>query len=123
MNSENNELNDIINEIENESDNEDVKDVKSVNTDALIYSFLLALQGITQVISDHTHLQSIALTQNDINTLKEALKPFTEYILKIVNFVIYLPFVTFAIGYSLRIISEIKEKKKAEKFKKGVEIV
>ena len=106
------ELDDILSDIDNSENIKKEDNIETVDSDALIYSFLLAIQGITQIVSEHTHLKSVALTDNDVNTLKTALKPFTEYILKLVNFIIYLPIITFAIGYTLRILTEIKQNKK-----------
>lgn len=115
-NEENSELNDILKDIDSESDNESKnKNIDEIQPDVLIYTFLIAIQGLTKVVSDHTGLQSVYLTDQDVNTLKEALKPFTAYILKLVNFIIYLPIITFAIGYTIRIMGELKQKKKDKK--------
>ena len=109
------ELDDILNAVD-KSDNPDTENKdNSQNSDAILYAFLMALQGITVVISEHTKLQSVALTDNDVHTLQSALKPFVSYIMQMVDIIIYLPLITFTIGYTLRILNEIKTKRKLKK--------
>ena len=118
------ELDDILNAVDKsdnpDTENKDNKD-NSQNSEAILYAFLIALQGITIVISDHTKLKSIALTDGDVNTLKSALKPFVSYIMQLVDIIIYLPLITFAIGYTLRIVDELKTNRK-EKNKELTEL-
>ena len=118
------ELDDILNAVDKsdnpDTENKDNKD-NSQNSEAILYAFLMALQGITIVISDHTKLKSIALTDGDVNTLQSALKPFVSYIMQLVDIIIYLPLITFAIGYTLRIVDELKTKRK-EKNKELTEV-
>lgn len=109
---ENNNLDDILSAVD---ENTETDNNQNVNVDAVLYSFLIALQGITTVISEHTKLQSVALTDNDVSTLKSALKPFVNQIMKLVDIIIYLPLITFSIGYTLRILDEIKTKRKLKK--------
>lgn len=118
------ELDDILNAVDKsdnpDTENKDNKD-NSQNSEAILYAFLMALQGITIVISDHTKLKSIALTDGDVNTLQSALKPFVSYIIQLVDIIIYLPLITFAIGYTLRIVDELKTNRK-EKNKELTEV-
>lgn len=88
---------------------------------SIIPSFLEAVKGITEVISEHTGLQSVKLTDKDVDTLKVALKPLEKYIMSMINMFIYLPLIVFAIGYTLRIVSEVRDKKKDKVAKKSQE--
>ena len=110
-----NNLDDILSAVDENSENTETDNNQNVNVDAVLYSFLIALQGITTIISEHTKLQSVALTDNDVSTLKSALKPFVNQIMKLVDIIIYLPLITFIIGYTLRILDEIKTKRKLKK--------
>jgi hypothetical protein len=80
--------------------------------DSLLVAFVSALKGITQIISQHTGLKSIALTDDDEQTLIVALKPLEKYIMGLVDFFVYMPLIVFSLGYTLRILDEMKEKRK-----------
>jgi hypothetical protein len=80
--------------------------------DSLLIAFVSALKGITQIISQHTGLKSIALTDDDEQTLIVALKPLEKYIMGLVDFFVYMPLIVFSLGYTLRVLDEMKEKKK-----------
>ncbi len=88
---------------------------------SILPSFIEAIKGITEIISEHTGLMSVRLTDNDCKTLNVALKPLEKYIMNMVNMFIYLPLIVFAIGYTLRIISEVRDKKKDKVVKKAQE--
>jgi len=110
MSDESNGLDDILKNVE-ETDNAK-EETKDVNPDILLSTFLTAVQGITVIISEHTGLKSVALTDSDIKVLNEALKPFVDYIASFVKLIVFLPLIMFLIGYTMRIVSEMKEKKK-----------
>jgi hypothetical protein len=110
----NSELEDILKNVD-QNNKETPEDNLNLQPDDLIYSFLLAVQGITQVIGEHTQLKSVVLTDQDLKILTNALQPLKKYIIQLVNYIIYLPLITFMIGYSLRIVNEMKNKKKLKK--------
>jgi hypothetical protein len=95
--------------------NEEKEEKKENETDSLLTAFVSALKGITQIISDHTGLKSVALTDEDEKTLVVALKPLEKYIMSLVQFFVYMPLIVFTIGYTLRIVDEIKKKEKLKK--------
>ena len=112
----NSELEDILKNVDQNMNNKEIPgDNLNLQPDDLIYSFLLAVQGITQVIGEHTQLRSVVLTDQDLKILTNALQPLKKYIIQLVNYIIYLPLITFMIGYSLRIVNEMKNKKKLKK--------
>ncbi len=108
------ELEDLLKNIDNEEETTD-KTTDDFDVDALLYAFVSAISGITKVVSEHTGLKSVALTDEDEKILKNALKPLAKYIAKLVSFFVFLPLITFTIGYTLRIVGEINDKKKKEK--------
>ena len=52
-----NNLDDILSAVDENSENTETDNNQNFNVDAVLYSFLIALQGITTVISEHTKLQ------------------------------------------------------------------
>ena len=91
-------------------------------SEMVIRPLVMAIQGITKVISEHTGLQSVKLTDEDVDTLSDALKPLASWIVQFMDLLIYMPLIVFAIGYTLRILDEITEKKKAMKSQNGIDI-
>ncbi len=120
------EKNKDINNIDDLLKDLDKQSKESQNTDSsipqisVIPPFIDALKGISEIVAEHTHIESIRLTAADCETLKTALKPLEKYIMQFLNLMIYLPLIVFAIGYTMRIITEIKDKKK-DKVKKNTQ--
>lgn len=112
-----NNIDDLLKDLDKQS-----KESNNVNSSmpqiSVIPPFIDALKGISEIVAEHTHIESIRLTAADCETLKTALKPLEKYIMQFLNLMIYLPLIVFAIGYTMRIITEIKDKKK-DKVKKS----
>ena len=114
-----NNIDDLLKDLDKQS-----KESNNVNSSmpqiSVIPPFIDALKGISEIVAEHTHIESIRLTAADCETLKTALKPLEKYIMQFLNLMIYLPLIVFAIGYTMRIITEIKDKKK-DKVKKNTQ--
>ena len=110
------ELNKIMDEIDlNNNDNNENEKLDATKDSALIDGLIGAVDGITLVISNHTRLESIRLTEDDKKNLKLAIAPFMNEILKYINLMKYAGIILFMTGYVLRIVSEIETKKKQKK--------
>jgi len=110
------ELNKIMDEIDlNDNGNDENEKLDATKDSALIEGLIGAVDGITQVISNHTRLESVRLTEDDKKNLKVAIAPFMNEILKYINLLKYAGIILFMTGYMLRIVSEIETKKKQKK--------
>ena len=119
------ELQKILDSVTNEKENTETNNEASKmpqGSEMVIRPLVMAIQGITKVISEHTGLQSVKLTDEDVDTLSDALKPLATWIVQFMDLLIYMPLIVFAIGYSLRILDEVTEKKKAMKSQNGIDI-
>jgi hypothetical protein len=96
----------------NGSTKEDAKPDQSIDT--MLYGFVEVIASMTTIVSEHTGLKSVALTEADKKTLIEGLKPLSKYISSMLNYIIYMPLIIFSIGYTLRILKEMKDKKKVK---------
>ena len=114
-------LDSVANEKENTETNNEAPKMPQ-GSEMVIRPLVMALQGITKVISEHTGLQSVKLTDEDVDTLSDALKPLASWIVQFMDLLIYMPLIVFAIGYTLRILDEITEKKKSRKSQNGIDI-
>ena len=114
-------LDSVANEKENTETNNEAPKMPQ-GSEMVIRPLVMAIQGITKVISEHTGLQSVKLTDEDVDTLSDALKPLASWIVQFMDLLIYMPLIVFAIGYSLRILDEVTEKKKAMKSQNGIDI-
>lgn len=114
-------LDSVANEKENTETNNEAPKMPQ-GSEMVIRPLVMAIQGITKVISEHTGLQSVKLTDEDVDTLSDALKPLASWIVQFMDLLIYMPLIVFAIGYTLRILDEITEKKKAKKSQNGIDI-
>ena len=112
-----NNIDDLLKDLDKQSKESRDTD-SSIPQISVIPPFIEALKGISEIVAEHTHIESIRLTAADCETLKTALKPLEKYIMQFLNLMIYLPLIVFAIGYTMRIITEIKDKKK-DKVKKS----
>lgn len=110
-NDNNNDLDKLLNELDKQSHNQNNTQEQPPQI-SILPSFIEALKGISEIVAEHTGIQSIRLTETDCNTLKTALKPLEKYIMSLLNYMIYLPLIIFAVGYTLRIVSELRDKKK-----------
>ena len=119
------ELQKILDSVANEKENTETNNEASKmpqGSEMVIRPLVMAIQGITKVISEHTGLQSVKLTDEDVDTLSDALKPLASWIVQFMDLLIYMPLIVFAIGYSLRILDEVTEKKKSKKSQNGIDI-
>ena len=119
------ELQKILDSVTNEKENTETNNEASKmpqGSEMVIRPLVMAIQGITKVISEHTGLQSVKLTDEDVDTLSDALKPLASWIVQFMDLLIYMPLIVFAIGYTLRILDEITEKKKYRKSQNGIDI-
>lgn len=119
------ELQKILDSVTNEKENTETNNEASKmpqGSEMVIRPLVMAIQGITKVISEHTGLQSVKLTDEDVDTLSDALKPLASWIVQFMDLLIYMPLIVFAIGYTLRILDEVTEKKKAMKSQNGIDI-
>ena len=119
------ELQKILDSVTNEKENTETNNEASKmpqGSEMVIRPLVMAIQGITKVISEHTGLQSVKLTDEDVDTLSDALKPLASWIVQFMDLLIYMPLIVFAIGYSLRILDEVTEKKKSKKSQNGTDI-
>ena len=114
-------LDSVTNEKENTETNNEAPKMPQ-GSEMVIRPLVMAIQGITKVISEHTGLQSVKLTDEDVDTLSDALKPLASWIVQFMDLLIYMPLIVFAIGYTLRIIDEVTEKKKSKKSQNGIDI-
>ena len=114
-------LDSVTNEKENTETNNEAPKMPQ-GSEMVIRPLVMAIQGITKVISEHTGLQSVKLTDEDVDTLSDALKPLASWIVQFMDLLIYMPLIVFAIGYSLRILDEVTEKKKSKKSQNGIDI-
>ena len=114
-------LDSVANEKENTETNNEAPKMPQ-GSEMVIRPLVMAIQGITKVISEHTGLQSVKLTDEDVDTLSDALKPLASWIVQFMDLLIYMPLIVFAIGYSLRILDEVTEKKKSKKSQNGIDI-
>ena len=114
-------LDSVANEKENTETNNEAPKMPQ-GSEMVIRPLVMAIQGITKVISEHTGLQSVKLTDEDVDTLSDALKPLASWIVQFMDLLIYMPLIVFAIGYTLRILDEITEKKKSRKSQNGIDI-
>ena len=114
-------LDSVANEKENTETNNEAPKMPQ-GSEMVIRPLVMAIQGITKVISEHTGLQSVKLTDEDVDTLSDALKPLASWIVQFMDLLIYMPLIVFAIGYTLRILDEVTEKKKAMKSQNGIDI-
>lgn len=85
------------------------------NATNLTHALVGAFKGITNLYAEKTGYNSIALTDNDCKELEKALIPLGDEILKLVAVLPYLPLILFAVGYTMRILAEISEKRKLKK--------
>ena len=119
------ELQKILDSVTNEKENTETNNEASKmpqGSEMVIRPLVMAIQGITKVISEHTGLESVKLTDEDVATLSDALKPLASWIVQFMDLLIYMPLIVFAIGYTLRILDEVTEKKKAMKSQNGIDI-
>ena len=119
------ELQKILDSVTNEKENTETNNEASKmpqGSEMVIRPLVMAIQGITKVISKHTGLQSVKLTDEDVDTLSDALKPLASWIVQFMDLFIYMHLIVFAIGYTLRILDEITEKKKSRKSQNGIDI-
>ena len=119
------ELQKILDSVTNDKENTETNNEApkmSQGSEMVIKPLVMALQGITKVISEHTGLESVKLTDEDVATLSDALKPLASWIVQFMDLLIYMPLIVFAIGYSLRILDEVTEKKKSKKSQNGIDI-
>ena len=114
-------LDSVTNDKENTETNNEAPKMPQ-GSEMVIRPLVMAIQGITKVISEHTGLQSVKLTDEDVDTLSDALKPLASWIVQFMDLLIYMPLIVFAIGYTLRILDEITEKKKSRKSQNGIDI-
>ena len=114
-------LDSVTNEKENTETNNEAPKMPQ-GSEMVIRPLVMAIQGITKVISEHTGLQSVKLTDEDVDTLSDALKPLASWIVQFMDLLIYMPLIVFAIGYTLRILDEVTEKKKSKKSQNGIDI-
>lgn len=114
-------LDSVTNKKENTETNNEAPKMPQ-GSEMVIRPLVMAIQGITKVISEHTGLQSVKLTDEDVDTLSDALKPLASWIVQFMDLLIYMPLIVFAIGYSLRILDEVTEKKKSRKSQNGINI-
>ena len=114
-------LDSVANEKENTETNNEAPKMPQ-GSEMVIRPLVMAIQGITKVISEHTGLQSVKLTDEDVDTLSDALKPLASWIVQFMDLLIYMPLIVFAIGYTLRILDEVTEKKKSKKSQNGIDI-
>ena len=114
-------LDSVANEKENTETNNEAPKMPQ-GSEMVIRPLVMAIQGITKVISEHTGLQSVKLTDEDVATLSDALKPLASWIVQFMDLLIYMPLIVFAIGYTLRILDEVTEKKKSKKSQNGIDI-
>ena len=85
------------------------------NATNLTHALVGAFKGITNLYAEKTGYNSIALTDSDCKELEKALIPLGDEILKLVAVLPYLPLILFAVGYTMRILAEISEKRKLRK--------
>ena len=113
------EFDDLLKHFPDEEEGND-NEKKIPDADTMIYGFVAALQGVTKIISEHADIPEVALTDDDVQTLSQALKPLASWIMSVVQYMIYLPLIVFSVGYTLRVIQGLKHRK--ERKKKEIDI-
>lgn len=99
--------------LNDEVSDEDYQNLKAGTN--VLKSLVITLQKLSRFASRKTGLESVELTDEDVDELTDALEPFAKEILKYIEFLPYLPLIMFAVAYGIRILSEIDEKKQAGK--------
>lgn len=111
---EQNKIDDLFKDVDLEPEIEPDKQTQQ-NANNLTHALVGAFKGITNLYAEKTGYNSIALTDNDCKELEKALIPLGDEILKLVAVLPYLPLILFAVGYTMRVLSEISQKRKERK--------
>ena len=111
---EQNKIDDLFKDVDLNQEPEITQETKQ-NATNLTHALVGAFKGITNLYAEKTGYNSIALTDNDCKELENALIPLGDEILKLVAVLPYLPLILFAVGYTMRILSEISQKRKERK--------
>ena len=111
---QNKKIDDLFKDVNLEPEPEITPEIKQ-NATNLTHALVGAFKGITNLYAEKTGYNSIALTDNDCEELEKALIPLGDEILKLVAVLPYLPLILFAVGYTMRVISEISQKRKEKK--------
>lgn len=69
-----------------------------------------AFQSLSKIISRKVGIEEIALTDEDVEDLEKALEPLDLSVLEKIS--AYLPLTLFVVGYSIRVMLAIQEKRK-----------
>lgn len=112
--SQNKKIDDLFKDVNLEPEPEITTETKQ-NATNLTHALVGAFKGITNLYAEKTGYNSIALTDSDCKELEKALIPLGDEILKLVAVLPYLPLILFAVGYTMRILSEVSEKRKLKK--------
>jgi hypothetical protein len=115
--SESEEINKILEEYKQKNGNKPITDNNGESPSpqsSMDIALLLSktISSFTRIISPKVGLESIAFTKDDENNFYESLKPFNDQLMDFLKYMVYMPFIIFAVGYGLRIYVEYKEKHK-----------
>ena len=111
---EQNKIDDLFKDVDLNQEPEITQETKQ-NATNLTHALVGAFKGITNLYAEKTGYNSVALTDSDCNELEKALIPLGDEILKLVAVLPYLPLILFAVGYTMRVLSEISQKRKERK--------
>ena len=111
---EQNKIDDLFKDVDLNQEPEITQETKQ-NATNLTHALVGAFKGITNLYAEKTGYNSVALTDSDCKELEKALIPLGDEILKLVAVLPYLPLILFAVGYTMRVLSEISQKRKEKK--------
>ncbi len=111
---EQNKIDDLFKDVDLNQEPEITQETKQ-NATNLTHALVGAFKGITNLYAEKTGYNSVALTDSDCKELEKALIPLGDEILKLVAVLPYLPLILFAVGYTMRVLSEISQKRKERK--------
>ena len=111
---EQNIIDDLFKDVDLNQEPEITQETKQ-NATNLTHALVSAFKGITTLYAEKTGYTSVALTDSDCKELEKALIPLGDEILKLVAVLPYLPLILFAVGYTMRVLSEISQKRKEKK--------
>jgi hypothetical protein len=70
-----------------------------------------AFSGVTKIFARKLDIPEVAFTPDDEKELEDALAPFEDQLMELIKYIVYLPLIIFAIGYTARVIDGVQKKK------------
>ena len=80
-----------------------------------------SIQKVSVLVGRKSGLQSVVLTDEDKDTLADALSPLMDELSRFADYFVYLPLIIFVVGYVAGIAGEILQRRKAPENSREVE--